>query len=34
VNRAHIGEGFQAFYNQHMGTDPRTPCCPTLRVHM
>jgi len=25
VNRAHIGEGFQAFYNQHMGTDPRTP---------
>ena len=25
MNRAHIGEGFQAFYNQHMGTDPRTP---------
>ena len=25
VNPAHIGEGFQAFYNQHMDTDPRTP---------
>jgi hypothetical protein len=25
VNPDHIGEGFQAFYNQHMGTDPRTP---------
>jgi hypothetical protein len=25
VNPDHIGEGFQAFYNQHMGTNPRTP---------
>jgi hypothetical protein len=25
VNPDHIGEGFQAFYNRHMGTDPRTP---------
>jgi hypothetical protein len=25
MNPAHIGEGFQAFYNQHMDTDPRTP---------
>lgn len=25
VNPDHIGEGFQAFYNQHMETDPRTP---------
>jgi hypothetical protein len=24
-NPDHIGEGFQAFYNQHMGTNPRTP---------
>jgi hypothetical protein len=25
VNPDHIGEGFQAFYNHHFGTDPRTP---------
>jgi hypothetical protein len=25
VNPYHIGEGFQAFYNKHMETDPRTP---------
>ncbi|WP_157429761.1 LGFP repeat-containing protein [Actinomadura oligospora] len=25
VNPDHIGEGFQAFYNQHMGTSPYTP---------
>jgi hypothetical protein len=25
VNPDHVGEGFQAFYNQHLGTDPRTP---------
>ncbi|MCP2342571.1 hypothetical protein [Actinomadura rupiterrae] len=25
VNPDHVGEGFQAFYNQHMGTSPYTP---------
>ena len=25
VNPDHVGEGFQAFYNHHFGTDPRTP---------
>jgi hypothetical protein len=25
VNPDHIGEGFQAYYNLHMGTNPRTP---------
>lgn len=25
VNPDHVGEGFQAFYNQQMGTDPHTP---------
>lgn len=25
VNPDHIGEGFQAFYNHHMDTNPRTP---------
>lgn len=25
VNPDHVGEGFQAFYNQLMGTDPHTP---------